>query len=104
MRHFAALWLAISNSKDVNAKKFGSGDQTYLRTECEWGTAGDETKTEGSLVEFKSRAPLPFHWPGSHQRSPRRAIFDAAWPLKWCNGSGARDLNSTRLPSFFVPR
>ncbi len=26
-----------------NAKKSGSGDQTYRRTECERGTAGDET-------------------------------------------------------------
>ncbi len=38
-------------------------------------------KTEGSLVEFKSRAPLPFEWPGPHQRSHqsslRRATFDA---------------------------
>ncbi len=32
----------IPDGKDVNAKKSGSGDQTYLRTECERGTAGDE--------------------------------------------------------------
>ncbi len=45
LRHFAALWLAIliADGKGVNAKKSGSGDQTYLRTECERGPAGDET-------------------------------------------------------------
>ncbi len=30
--------------KVFNAKKSGSGDQTYLRTECERGAAGDETR------------------------------------------------------------
>ncbi len=41
LRHFAALWW---DGKGVNAKKSGSGDQTYIRTECERGTAGDDTK------------------------------------------------------------
>ncbi len=33
----------IPDGKGVNANKSGSGDQMYLRTECERGTAGDET-------------------------------------------------------------
>ncbi len=34
-----------------NAKKSGSGDQTYLRTECERGMTGDET-TWGPRTRF----------------------------------------------------
>ncbi len=57
-------------------------------------------KTEGSLVEFKSRAPLPLlHLTGHASKIASRQSLMRARPLKWSNGSGARDLNSTRLPS-----
>ncbi len=63
-------------------------------------------KTEGSLVEFKSRAPLPLLRLSGRVRikgrSPERTLMRSlmrAWPLKRSNGSGSRDLNSTRLPS-----
>ncbi len=36
----------IPDEKGVNAKKSGSGDQTYLRAENERGTAGDETRVK----------------------------------------------------------
>ncbi len=39
----------IPDGKGVNVKKSGSGDQTYLRTENERGTAGDETKISHTL-------------------------------------------------------
>ncbi len=35
--------IITADGKGINAKNSGSGDQTYLRTECEQGTAGDET-------------------------------------------------------------
>ncbi len=49
----------IPDGKGVNAKKSGSGDQTYLRTECERGTAGDETNVErGYIWSLGTRLPL----------------------------------------------
>ncbi len=74
--------------------------QASLSWERKWA------KTEGSLVEFKSHAPLLLlHLSGRAHikdrikvRSGERSLMRAG-PLKRSNGSGTRDLNSTRLPS-----
>ncbi len=62
-------------------------------------------KTEGSLVEFKSCAPLPLlRLSGRAHIKDRIKVCSGerplmrARPLKRSNGSGAHDLNSTRLP------
>ncbi len=56
----------IPDEKGVNAKKSGSGDQTYLRAENERGTAGDETKAKEPkrlLVLSRILVPARKRWP-----------------------------------------
>ncbi len=73
------------------------GTKNELRRREAWSNSSH-------VRHFRYTSVTPFEWPGPRikdrikVRSGKRPLMRAR-PLKRSNGSGARDLNSTRLPS-----